>query len=185
MNIFKTITQGESQTWKDDPTQDNLGNAIDSSEYTLTYVIRGPNSLTLTATADGTGWSTSITTAQSAALSDGFYYWQANATKSGVKVQLGNGQFEVKRDLSQVSGTYDGRSQIEKDLEAVKNAIRNFAKGGVQEYQIGNRSLKRMALNDLIILQKQLEYELANEKKAEKLKNGEGDPRSLYIRFKK
>ena len=40
-----------------------------------------------------------------------------------------------------------------------------------------------MALNDLIVLEQRLKYDLNLEKKAEKISNGEGDPRNLYIRF--
>jgi len=184
MNIFKNIVQGESFTWRDDATTDNLGNNVDSSEYTLTYEIRGATVLTLTASAYDTGWETSITTTQSGALSPSVYYWQAFATKTGKKILLGQGSFEVKQSLATVTKAYDGRSQTEKDLEAVRAAIRTFATGGaVQEYTIGNRSLKKMALNDLIVLEQRLKYDLNLEKKAEKISNGEGDPRNLYIRF--
>lgn len=184
MKIPMKITKGDSLTWKDDPTTDNLGNIIDST-WTLTYAIRGSTILDLTATTDGSGWSTTISKAQSSALTKGFYYWQAYAEKSGNRVTLAKGRVEILEDLASATTGFDGRSQVRIDLDNVKAAIRALVtNGAVQEYSIGNRSFKKMTLSELRELESQLLFELAQEERAETMKAGLGDPNNLRVRFR-
>ena len=186
MKIPSEITSGDSATWLDEATTDNLGNAVDSAEYTLTYELRGPSSLTLTGSVSGTGWSTSITTSESGGLEPSDYFWKAFATKSGVRITLGAGMIKVHPNLAVAPAGFDGRTQSEKDLAAVQSAIRSIVKGGaVAEYTIGNRSLRKIGINDLMALESSLKATVAREKKAEMIKNGLGNPSNVYVRFKK
>lgn len=185
MKIPSELTSGDSKTWVDAPTVDNLGNEISSDEWTLYYKIAGAKTLLLTATASGSGWSTAITAAQSATLPAGDYFWQAYATKSTERVTLGAGQIKILKNLANVSDGFDGRSQIRKDLEAVQAAMRAIIQGGaVQEYTIANRSLTKMRMGELIVLESKLKMDLVSEEKASKIADGKGSPDSLYIRFK-
>ena len=88
---------------------------------------------------------------------------------------------------SLASGTpvaFDGRSQAQKDLEAVQAAIRTIISGGaVAEYRIGTRSLKKYELSELLTLESRLKAEVVREKKAEMIANGLGNPSSLFVRF--
>ncbi len=186
MKIPLEINAGDSISWKDDPTTDNLGNSVDSNSHVLTYEFRGPTSLSLTAVADGSGWITTLETAESEALSAGTYYWAAYATNSPDRVTIGRGSVLVKKNLEDVTGVYDGRSQSQKDLDAVQAAMRAMISGGaVQEYSIGNRSLRKITLADLMILESQLKAQVAREKKAESIANGLGNPSNVFVRFQK
>lgn len=189
MRIPASLAKGDSFTWKDDPTCDNLGNAIDSSVYTLKYAIRGAVSLDLTATQDGSGWQTSISTTQSNTLQAGTYFWQAFAvddpTTPTKRITVGQGQLNITENLASASGVFDGRSQVQKDLEAVQLAMRTMVSGGaVQSYMIAGRSVQKMQMSDLIILETKLKYQLMRERKAELIKNGLGNPHNLSVRFK-
>lgn len=186
MRIPEKITQGDYISWIDIPTSDNLGNRINSSDYTLKYAIRGATSLDIESVTNGDGWKSEISPAQSAALTAGVYYWQAFVTNGdGKKITLGNGKIEILKGLDLVTGEYDGRSQAKKDLDAVDAAIRSLVSGGaVQEYSIGNRSFRKMNLEDLRALQSQLRYEVAKEERAEKMKAGLGDSFNMFVRFK-
>jgi hypothetical protein len=78
----------------------------------------------------------------------------------------------------------DGRTQAEKDLDAVQAAIRTLIAGGaVQQYSIGNRQLSRYQLSQLIELESKLKAELKREQKAELMANGLGNPHNLFVRF--
>ena len=70
MNIFSTLISGDSATWNDGAFSDAQGKRYDSS-YTLQYSLRGPVALTLTAVANGLGWTTTLTPTQSATLTPG------------------------------------------------------------------------------------------------------------------
>lgn len=178
--------------WRDEPTVDVLGAAIDSSNHSLTYYIRfnrNNHGATVTGVADGTGWRFTI----SSVVSGGFHeddigYWQAVATAvvGGAKTTLGSGTFEVEPNLA-YTGTpaaIDARSQAQKDLDAVQAAIRSLMSGGaVQEYRIGTRNLKRYDLAELLALESRLKAVVARENKAAMIANGLGNPHNMFVRF--
>lgn len=188
MRIPSEITSGDSAVWDDSATVDNLGNAVTSADWTLKYYIVGAGSLTLTAVAEGTGWRTTLTVAQSDTLEAGTYYWQAVATKGSPevtdKLTLGSGQLKVNANLADAEDGFDGRSQAEQDLAAVQAAIRSIvAGGGNQEYTIGNRSARKYSLADLLALESKLKAEVVREKQAEMIANGLGNPKNMFVRF--
>ncbi len=182
---------GDTVGWIDEATTDVLGNAIDSSSHSLTYYLRTNASgegATVNGVADGSGWRFTIAAATTADFAAGTWYFQAvaTATSGGAKTTIGQGQFTVTASLgySGTPGAFDGRSQAQKDLEAVQTAIRSLLSGGVvQEYRIGQRSLKRYELADLLALETKLKADVAREQKAESIANGLGNPHSLFVRF--
>lgn len=191
MNIPLKLRKGDSYTWKDAQSTDNLGNSIDSSAWTLKYAIRGAVSLDLTATDDGQGWETTITSTQSGTLTAGKYYYQAYAVEKSPsspakRITLGEGQLEILADIVSATGTFDGRSQTQIDLENLQAAMRAMISGGaVQAYTIAGRQVQKMSMSDMIMLESKLKAELVREKKAEIIKNGLGNPHNLFVRFSK
>ncbi len=189
MNIPAQIRAGDTIRWRDVAGRDNLGNAIDSSSWTLTYYLRFNKThegATVVGTAYGTGWEFLIAQGTSTGFDAGQWYWQAEATKSGEHVTLGAGQLEVLPGLSYAGqpSAFDGRSQAQKDLEAVQAAIRAIISGGaVAEYTIGNRRLKKMEMTDLLMLEGKLKAEVKREQAASLAANGLGNPHNLYVRF--
>lgn len=188
MNIPLTLTMGDSYTWKDFATTDNLGNNVDAPTWTLYYAISGGSAtLILTGARDGTSnsWTTSISSAQTMALSAGTYYWQAYVTSGSSRQTLGTGQINILQNVAIAGANYDGRSQFKKDLDAVQAAMRAMITGGaVAEYTIGNRSVRRIPMSDLIVLEAKLKAQVVREERASKIAQGLGDPGSIYVRFK-
>jgi hypothetical protein len=189
VNIPSEIRAGDTIQWRDVAGVDNLGNEVSSSDYTLTYYLRfnaASEGATVVGTAYGTGWQFSIAAATSVNFDTGTWYWQAVATKTGSTITLGSGQSTVLAALS-YSGTpaaLDGRSQAQKDLDAVQAAIRAIVAGGVaKEYTIGNRSLKKYDLTDLLALETKLKADVNREQKAQLIANGLGNPFNLFVRF--
>ena len=189
MNIPSEIRAGDTIQWRDVQGVDNLGNAVSSSDYTLTYWLRtntASEGANVTGTAYGTGWEFSIAAATSAGFDAGTWYWQAIASKTGSVVTLGSGQLTVLAALSYAGtpGAVDGRTQTQKDLDAVQAAIRSLISGGaVQQYSIAGRSLSRYSLNDLMALESKLKAEVKREQMAELIANGLGNPHNLFVRF--
>lgn len=189
MKIPSQIRAGDTIQWRDDAGVDNLGNAISSSDYVLTYYLRtntASEGATVVGSAYGTGWSFTIAAATSVNFDAGDWYWQAVATKTGSTVTLGAGQLTVLASLSYAGtpGAVDGRSQAQKDLDAVQAAIRAIVAGGVaKEYTIGNRNLKKYDMADLLQLEGKLKAEVKREQMAELMANGLGNPHNLFVRF--
>lgn len=180
MNVPKELFAGDSATWEDNPTVDRLGGSIDST-WTLKYVFGFANVVTVTATANGTGWTATISKTESN-VTAGDYYWQAYAETGSRRETIGSGRITIKP----ASGSaVTGKSQTQQDLEAVELAIRTMISGGaVQEYTIGGRSLRKISMADLLLLRDKLKYRLSQEKKAESIDNGLGNPSNMYVRFK-
>lgn len=189
MNIPSEIRAGDTIQWRDVEGADNLGNVISSADYTLTYWLRtntASEGASVVGTAYGTGWEFTIAANISNGFDAGQWYWQAIASKTGSIITLGSGQLQVLPVLSYAvtPGAFDGRSQAQKDLDAVQAAIRAITAGGVvKEYSIGNRSLKKYDLADLLQLEGKLKAEVKREQMADLIANGLGNPHNLFVRF--
>lgn len=175
--------------WRDVEGVDNLGNAISSTSWVLTYYLRtntASEGATVVGTADGTGWLFEIAASTSSGFDAGQWYWQALATSGANKVTLGSGQLTVLASLAYAGspGAVDGRSQAQQDLDAVQAAIRALVSGGaVQQYSIGSRSLTKMRIEDLMALESKLKADVKREQMAELMANGLGNPHNLFVRF--
>jgi hypothetical protein len=187
MNIFSTLLQGDSAYWNDDPVTDSYGKRYDSGSYVLSYVIAGPlaSPLTLTAVANGTGWTTTLTAAQSATLQPGTYWWQAVITASGVRVTAGSGEFTIETNLAQLSGAYNGSTMAEKALADAEQALATFQTSGgkIKKYTIGMRTTEYQTQADLMIVVNYWRMRVANEGAASQIAQGLGNPRKMFVRF--
>jgi len=189
VNIPTTIRAGDTVKWRDDASVDVFGNEITSSDWTLKYYLRtntASEGATSTGSAYGTGWEFTLSASTTADFDAGNWYWTAVATKDSEVITLGNGSLTVEAALtySGTPGAYDGRTQAQKDLDAVQAAIRAIVDGGVvQEYRIGTRNLKKYDLPDLIQLEGKLKAEVKREQQAELIANGLGNPRNMFVRF--
>jgi hypothetical protein len=176
LNIPKTLTSGDRIIWRD------RFNDYLPTTHNLTWAIRGAVSVDAMSVADGEEFLTIIDNAASSTLTAGNYYWQANITEiaTGYRNTLGNGSLEVIVDLAGVSGAYDGRSENEKLLDAVNQAITAYANGGlVQSYSIKGRSLSRYSLDELMKMRDRLSSQVERERA---FKDGK-DGRKAYVRF--
>jgi len=189
MTIPATFRAGDTVSWRDDATTDSLGNAVGSSSWTLTTYLRSATAgagLTVVATAYGTGWQSTISAASSAGLAAGEWTWGARATNGAQAITIGSGSLTILAALNYAGapGALDGRSQARQDLDAVQSAIRALISGGsVRRYMIGGRQLEKYSLAELIERESRLKAEVAKEVAAERMANGLGDPRNLFVRF--
>lgn len=189
MQIPSTIRAGDTIQWRDIEGKDSLGNAITSGTYTLTYYLRfnaATEGATVVGTSYGTGWEFTIAAATSVGFDVGTWYWQAIATNGAVSHTLGAGQLTVQPALNYAGSptAFDGRTQSQKDLEAVQATIRAMISGGaVKRYSIGNRQLEKFTLAELHQYESVLKARVARELAAEQMANGLGSPRNYFVRF--
>jgi hypothetical protein len=161
--------------------------------WVLSFSFRGPQisgGLDITGTPQGTGWALALTSAQTAALNTGatplVWTWQAYATLAGARVTAGFGTINVRPNLAglAVGTSFDGRSQAEQDLAAVRAEISaRLNNGATLEYTIGNRSLKKEPMAELVILEQRCLRIVAREKRAQAAANGLGNPKRVAVRF--
>lgn len=169
---------------------DAIGTRIDSGTYTLTWYARtntASEGVAIVGAVEGDGWRVTANASVTNGFDAGLWTWQAIATYSTLQYTAGRGQFTVKASAkySGTPGAFDDRSRAEIDLSYVETAIRTLAQGGmVQEYAIGNRSLKRYKMVELLQLRDDLKNEIAMERKAEKIRQGLGNPGLAKVRFR-
>ena len=189
MPIPSKIRQGDFVQWDIPSYQDHFGNSISSPDWSVTYYLRTNHSTgaIVNSSAFSDGFKFQIASNVTETFLEGNWYYQAVADKSGTEKQtIISGGFKVLKSLvfSGAALNYDGRSQVEKDLETIETAIRNIISGGaIQEYKIGTRNAKKNELSELLVLKSQLKVELVREKQAETIANGLGNPRATFVRF--
>jgi len=184
------VIAGDFLQWRIPASQDVFGNSISSPDWSVVYYLRTNTSsegATVNSSAYNDGFEFSIAATTTANFDAGNWFYQAVANKSGQQTQtIYRGSFEVFATQS-YSGTptaYDGRTQLQKDLDSVETAIRTIMSGGaIKEYKIGTRNAKKYELSELIMLKSLLKAELIREQQAELIANGLGNPRATFVRF--
>jgi len=187
------IRAGDFIQWKLSATNDVYGNPISSPDWTVTYFLRTNKSkvgTSVNSTADGDDFKFEISSTITEQFADGEWFYQAVASKSGNQKQtIATGKFTVLPSLQFTGSTpkpFDGRSETKKTLDLINAAIEDIVKnGGVQEYKIGTRSAKKYELGELYILRTQYLAQVRLEEQAETMANGLGNPRAMFVRFKK
>lgn len=189
MGLPATIRAGDSYSWIERPGVTSIGEDIEAPTWAATLYLRFNKSaeaatIVGSSRADG-GWDFTIPAATSAGFDAGQWFYQLVATYSGQKVTLRSGGLLVDASMEYTgsAAAFDGRSQAEKDLEAVQTAIRTIISKGAKQYTIGSRSYTAADLGQLMDREAQLKAIVAREKAADKIAQGLGDPRSLYVRF--
>ena len=187
--VPKLVYAGDTVIFDVPAFTNSVGTQIDSGTYTLKWYARtnvNHEGATITGTAQGDGWRITVPAATTTDFDAGTWTWQAVATYSSEQYTAGRGQFTVKATAvySDQPGAFDDRSRAEVDLEKVETAIRTLAAGGmVQEYSIGGRNLKRYKMGELLQLRDNLKAEVDRERRAEKVRQGLGNPGVTRVRF--
>lgn len=188
MPVPATIRAGDTIEWIEPAAVDLSGNAATSATWAFISYLRHDathEGATITGTAEGSGWKMSISATTSAGFDVGLWSWQSRISAAGTVITVGSGTFQTLPNLSYTGqpAAYDGRTQAEKDLEAVQTAIRALIAKGAKSYSIGSRSYTSNDLGELIKRESQLKAVVARERAAEKVAQGLGDPRNLFVRF--
>ena len=190
MTFAQKVIAGDFVQWRIPASQDVFGNSISSPDWSVVYYLRTNTSsegAPVNSSAYNDGFQFRIPAATTANFDAGNWFYQAVANKSGQETQtIYRGSFEVfaTQSYSGTPAAYDGRSQVEKDLDVIQAAIRTIISGGaIQEYKIGTRTAKKYELSELIMLEARYKAELVREKQAEMIANGLGNPRATFVRF--
>jgi len=190
MKFPKTFRAGDYVQWRLPSTTDNFNDPISSPDWSVTYYFRTNaefEGASTTSTAYLDGFEFSLASSVTETFEVGEWFYQAVADKSGAEKQtIATGQFQVLPSLT-FSGSnpeaIDGRTQLQKDYDAIEETIRALISGGlVKKYKIGNRDVEKYELTELIMLRDKYKAMLVREKKAEMIANGLGNPHNLYVR---
>lgn len=161
--------------------------------WTLSYHLRGAAALDVTATAGDDNKSymvTLVAAVDDEPLAPGQYFFQAYVTNIDTpsdKRLVDNGRIQVLPDLSSPDvETFDGRSNAEKMLEAIDAVMQKKALTGDQAaYTIGQRTLTRIPLDQLIEWRRYYEGIVQAELIQARIKKGQSPFTNILTEFKR
>lgn len=147
----------------------------------MALILRGPASIDMAATAEGSAHVFTADAATTASWAPGSYWFSLRTTKGADVLEAGKGSIEVLPDLAAQAAGYDGRTQNEIALENINAVLAKRATRDQQRYTINNHELWRTPIADLIKLQAFYRAAVRREKAA---KNGVSTfGRQVYVRF--
>lgn len=121
-------------------------------DWALVALIRGPQSIDLTATANGTLHTFAAAATTTAAWQPGEYWYTLRASNAGDIVEVHSGTITIKPDFASIADGYDGRTPNRVALDSIEAVLAKRATQDQQRYSINNRELWRTAIPDLIKL---------------------------------
>lgn len=155
---------------------------VDATEYPapawdLTLHLRGPESINLTATDNGTAHKFAANAAMTAGWNAGDYWYSLRATNGTDTVELETGTLKVLLDLLAAQPGYDGRSQAQISLDAIEAVLGKRATIDQERYRINNRELYRTPIADLLKLRSFYAAQVKRER------GGSSFGRQISVRF--
>ncbi len=183
MAIPFQFTQGDTITWDLAGSVNYANDSVTNTNYTCKYYLRSINggALTITGTNKGNGWTFELTSTQTSDLEEGKWQYQAVASKTGAsdEVTLERGVLTIDQSLVYTGsnpGKVDLRTDAEKMVEKVEAALLAIVTNKAEEYTIGDRTFKYMDIGELRRLRTIYKSQVSREQRADKIKQGKGDP---------
>lgn len=141
----KEIVAGDTIAWDISDTH------YPASTYVLTYALRGPSVINITAAAAGNDHQIRITAATSLTwVKPGVYWWAAYMTNGLERYLFREGQITIKENLAAITGKiYDGRTHVKKVLDAIEAVLEARATQDQVTMTIRGQQLGRTPLKDL------------------------------------
>lgn len=168
-------------------TRSDLSGDYPTDSYTATYVARitggGNTEIQLTGTAYNGNYLFTVDSETSADFVAGYYHWQLEIVRDsdGNRVVVDTGAFDAVVDLD-VGGT-DPRTHAEIMLDKIESILENRADSDVSDYSIGNRSLTKIPLKELMMWRDRYRAEFYQEKRKLRAKQGKTTGQNVLIRF--
>lgn len=157
-----------------------------SDGWILSYALRGPSVIDLSASASGRDYHVYVSAATTAAWVPGSYSWSSFVTLSGQRYTVGQGTLQISPNLAAQVAGYDGRSPAEKALADAETALATFksTNGRVKKYTIGQRSMEFSTSAEILQVISYWKTKVLNAQTADSIANGLGNPRNLMTRFR-
>lgn len=172
------ITAGDTIAWTR-----SLADYPASSGWTLSYALRSATGMIdITASASGADHAVSVAASVSKTWTPGTYAWAAFVTKAAERYEVARGEILVRPNLAQAA-PLDDRTHARKVLDAIEAVIEGRASKDQEEYTIGDRSLKRTPIVELIRLRGVYRGEVRREQQAQAIAKGLSSGANIFVRF--
>ena len=179
MNAPKEITAGFTYEWEETFSQ------YPASTYglTATFILNtyGNTRYTVTAVANGDGFSFTIPATVSADFTAGNYKLYLFVTLGAAKYLVGNQDVVIK--ANPLTATGDTRSHIQKVLDAIEAVLENRATQEYQSMSINGYSITQMSPEELLKLRSYYKNELRKANNLDRINNGGSPSNTIKVKF--
>ena len=179
MNAPKEITAGFTYEWEETFSQ------YPASTYglTATFILNtyGNTRYTVTAVANGDGFSFTIPATVSADFTAGNYKLYLFVTLGAAKYLVGNQDVVIK--ANPLTATGDTRSHIQKVLDAIEAVLENRATQEYQSMSINGYSITQMSPEELLKLRSYYKNELRKANNLDRINNGGSPTNTIKVKF--
>jgi hypothetical protein len=177
-----SVRAGTTWAWR----REDLTADYPAPTWTLTYWFKrtgtAGGNFSVVASADGAAFAVSQTVAQTGPRGPGKYTWTAIVSDGSAAHEVGNGRMTVLARYD-ATGDLDDRSHPRKVLEAIEAVIEGRATKDQESYTIGDRSLDRTPIADLLTLRDRYLGYVADEEAAAGVAGGLPNPRAVGVRM--
>lgn len=133
-------------------------------DWQLSAVLRGAGVINMTSVADGALHRFRVESAQTAEWAPGSYWYSIRATDGTSTVEIESGEILIKANLASEESGFDGRSHVQRMLEAIEAVLEKRATLDQERYRINNRELYRTPIAELLVLRDRYRAELRRMK---------------------
>ena len=177
-----TIIAGDTLKWR----RTDLSALYPAPAWTLSYTLRGPSRIDLTAAQDAEAHQVTVPAAETATYAPGEYTWAAFVTNAATaeRYQVETGRLTIAPNLAADLPAFEGRSYARRMLGAIESVLLNRASEDANELTINGKRLVRIPPAELLTLRDKFRLEVANERKAERLRKGLSSGNRILLRFK-
>ncbi len=146
MNIPAQLQVGDTWNWTE-----SLADYPASAGWALSFSLYryGQQVVKIDATASGDDYSVSVPAATTAGKAAGDWQWTAYVTKGTDRFTVETGTVALKPDIAAATEATDLRTENEKILEALVATQQRRANKEQESMQIGGRSIRYMAADEL------------------------------------
>jgi hypothetical protein len=183
----ETLTIGYSSSWKI-----TLAN-YSSTAYTLKYVLTPQreqqdtrNIIEITSTASGSAHLVTLLPVTTQNYKEGVYDYTAyviDIATSGAttKLVVGSGCIEIKPDP--LTDHSDRRTANQIILDNITEAIKKLSTGSISSASVNGKTFTKADIGELIKAQSFYRGQVRNEKAAQQIAKGLGNPNNIKVRF--
>jgi hypothetical protein len=177
------VVVGDFIQWKRSDIAGDYPPASFSAEYVARITAGGSSEIIMPATEAGGTYLFTVSSADSADFTAGYYHWQLEVTETatGNRIVVDRGAFTAIVDLD--VNNSDPRTHAEIMVAKIQSILEGKADSDVSSYSIAGRSLSKMTFDELMTARDNYRRELQQEIVKERIKRGKSSGSTVKVRF--
>ena len=168
--------------------RDDLAGLYPPASYSLSYIARSHGGASteflITATEAEDTYFVEVPSATTADYPQGHIHWQAwiTRTSDSERLKVSEGHWEVAYDYDV---NHDPRTHAEIMLEKIQSLLEGRADSDVANYTIGNRSLTKLSIPDLLKWRDYYRLEVKREEQEMRKLSGKRPGNMVLVQFRR